>query len=90
MQKLIVTSSTYRQSSRVTPELLRRDPYNRLFARGPRFRLDAEMLRDDLEAKGPVKLSDVESAQKEILMTTRKMADEGRLQLGGKGGEEYV
>jgi flagellar motor switch protein FliG len=50
----------------------------------------AQMMKDDLEAKGPVKLSDVESAQKEILMTTRKMADEGRLQLGGKGGEEYV
>jgi flagellar motor switch protein FliG len=50
----------------------------------------AQMMKDDLEAKGPVKLSDVEAAQKEILMTTRKMADDGRLQLGGKGGEEYV
>jgi len=50
----------------------------------------AQMMKDDLEAKGPVKLSEVEAAQKEILMTTRKMADEGRLQLGGKGGEEYV
>jgi flagellar motor switch protein FliG len=50
----------------------------------------AQMMKDDLESKGPVKLSDVEAAQKEILMTTRKMADEGRLQLGGKGGEEYV
>ncbi|MGH9646616.1 MAG: DUF1553 domain-containing protein, partial [Bryobacteraceae bacterium] len=37
---------TYRQSSRVTPELLERDPENRLLARGPRFRLPAEMLRD--------------------------------------------
>ncbi|NOX55671.1 MAG: DUF1553 domain-containing protein, partial [Planctomycetes bacterium] len=44
--KLIVTSATYRQSSRVTPELLRRDPHNRLLARGPRFRLPAEMIRD--------------------------------------------
>ena len=42
----LVTSSVYRQSSRVTPELYRRDPENRLLARGPRFRLDAEMLRD--------------------------------------------
>ncbi|MGH8247555.1 MAG: DUF1553 domain-containing protein, partial [Gammaproteobacteria bacterium] len=44
--KFIVTSSTYRQSSRPTPELLRRDPENRLLARGPRFRLPAEIIRD--------------------------------------------
>jgi hypothetical protein len=42
----IVTSSTYRQSSRVTREVLERDPYNRLLARGPRFRLHAEGVRD--------------------------------------------
>ncbi len=46
MQKLIVTSAAYRQSSRVTPELLEKDPENRLIARGPRFRLPAEMVRD--------------------------------------------
>lgn len=45
--KLLVTSATYRQSSRVTPELVQRDPENRLLARGPRFRLDAEQLRDN-------------------------------------------
>ncbi len=44
--KLIVMSSTYRQSSRVTPELMERDRFNRLLARGPRYRLEAEMLRD--------------------------------------------
>jgi hypothetical protein len=44
--RLVVTSTTYRQSSRVTPELLARDPYNRLLARGPRFRADAEVVRD--------------------------------------------
>ena len=44
--RLIVTSSTYRQSSRATPELLARDPDNRLLARGPRLRLSAEMVRD--------------------------------------------
>jgi mono/diheme cytochrome c family protein len=44
--RLIVTSTTYRQSSRVTPELSARDPYNRLLARGPRFRVEAEMIRD--------------------------------------------
>jgi len=46
MQKTIVMSATYRQSSRVTPELLQRDPGNRLLARGPRLRMSAEMVRD--------------------------------------------
>jgi hypothetical protein len=44
--KQIVMSATYRQSSRVTPELLEADPDNRLYARGPRFRISAEMIRD--------------------------------------------
>jgi hypothetical protein len=44
--KRLVMSSTYRQASTATEELLQRDPRNRLLARGPRFRLDAEMLRD--------------------------------------------
>lgn len=44
--KLIVTSATYRQSSAVTPELLAKDPENRLLARGPRHRLPAEFIRD--------------------------------------------
>jgi hypothetical protein len=46
MQKLIVTSAAYRQSSKVTRELAERDPENRLLARGPRFRMPAEMIRD--------------------------------------------
>lgn len=46
MQKLIVMSAAYRQQSRVTPELLARDPENRLLARGPRFRLTGELIRD--------------------------------------------
>jgi hypothetical protein len=46
MQKTIVMSATYRQSSRATPELLQRDPENRLLARGPRLRLPAETVRD--------------------------------------------
>ncbi|HQZ63945.1 MAG TPA: PSD1 and planctomycete cytochrome C domain-containing protein [Planctomycetaceae bacterium] len=46
LQKLIVTSSVYRQASSVSPELLATDPDNELLARGPRFRLDAEVVRD--------------------------------------------
>lgn len=44
--KLLVSSAAYRQSAKVTPELFERDPENRLFARGPRVRLSAEMVRD--------------------------------------------
>lgn len=47
MHKLIVMSATYRQSSVATKALLNRDPGNRLLARGPRFRLDAELIRDN-------------------------------------------
>lgn len=48
----------------------------------------AEMLREDLEAKGPVRLSEVESEQKEILKIARRLADEGQIQLGGGGSED--
>jgi flagellar motor switch protein FliG len=50
----------------------------------------AEMLREDLESKGPVRLSEVEREQKEILKIARRLADEGQIQLGGKGEDEYV
>jgi hypothetical protein len=46
LHRLIVDSATYRQSSRVTARLHRRDPYNRLLARGPRFRVEGEVVRD--------------------------------------------
>jgi hypothetical protein len=46
MHRLIVTSATYRQSSRVTPESLKHDPYNRLLGRGARFRLTSQAIRD--------------------------------------------
>jgi flagellar motor switch protein FliG len=50
----------------------------------------AEMMREDLESKGPVRLSDVESNQKEILKIVRRLADEGQIALGGKNEEAYV
>lgn len=50
----------------------------------------AEMMRDDLEAKGPVRLSEVEAAQKEILTIARRLSEDGQIALGGQGGDEYV
>lgn len=50
----------------------------------------AEMLKDDLEASLPVKLSEVEAAQREILDVARRLADEGTISLGSRGGETYV
>jgi hypothetical protein len=53
MQKIIVMSATYRQSSKTSPELLAKDPENRLLARGPRYRLGPEVIRDQaLNASG--------------------------------------
>lgn len=53
LHRLIVTSATYQQSSRLTPALLAKDPENKLLARGPRVRLEAEMIRDTvLHASG--------------------------------------
>ncbi|MGA7180237.1 MAG: flagellar motor switch protein FliG [Thiobacillaceae bacterium] len=50
----------------------------------------AEMLREDLESKGPVRLSEVENEQKQILQTVKRLAEEGQLVISGKGGEVYV
>ncbi len=59
MHKLIVSSATYRQSSQVGPAAYRRDPENRLLARGPRMRLDAEEVRDACLAASGLLLSQV-------------------------------
>ncbi len=50
----------------------------------------AEMMRDDLENKGPVRLSEVEGAQKEVLAIARRMSESGEIVLGGKGAEQFV
>jgi flagellar motor switch protein FliG len=50
----------------------------------------AEILKDDMEARGPVKLAEVEAAQKEIIVIAQRMAEEGTISLGGKGGGEFV
>lgn len=50
----------------------------------------AETVREDLEAKGPVKLSEVETQHKEILKIVRRLADAGQIAIGGGGGDEFV
>jgi flagellar motor switch protein FliG len=50
----------------------------------------AEILKDDMEARGPVKLTDVEAAQKEIVVIAQRLAEEGTISLGGKAGAEFV
>ncbi|MCA9174175.1 MAG: DUF1553 domain-containing protein, partial [Planctomycetales bacterium] len=59
LHKSIVMSATYRQSSRLTPELAKADPRNRWLARGPRFRMDAEMIRDTALAISGLLVSDL-------------------------------
>ncbi|KKN28412.1 hypothetical protein LCGC14_0854460 [marine sediment metagenome] len=49
-----------------------------------------EMMRDDLEAMGPVRLSDVEGAQKAILTAARSLSDKGEIMLGGSGGDDFI
>jgi flagellar motor switch protein FliG len=49
-----------------------------------------EMLREDLEAMGPVRVSDVEAQQKQILQVVRRLADEGQIVFGSQGEESYV
>ena len=50
----------------------------------------ADMMRDDLEVKGPVRLSEVDAAQKEVLAAARRLADSGQINLSSGGGDEYV
>jgi flagellar motor switch protein FliG len=50
----------------------------------------AEMLREDLESKGPVRISEVEAEQKEVIKIVRRLAEEGQIVLGGKGEESFV
>jgi flagellar motor switch protein FliG len=50
----------------------------------------AETLREDLDSRGPVRLSEVEAEQKELLKTVRRLADEGQIVLGGGGDDELV
>lgn len=79
-----VSTDTLLLALKATEEELKEKIFKNMSSRA------AEMLKDDLEAKGPVKVSEVEGAQKEILTIARRLADEGQISLGGGGGEEMI
>ena len=85
MQELLrqVSSDQLLLALKGTDEPLKEKMYKNMSQRA------AEMLKDDLEAKGPVRVSEVEGAQKEILKLARKLAEAGTIALGGKG-EQFV
>ena len=66
LQKLILTSATYQQSSRLSPALLKADPENRLLARGPRYRLSAAVIRDQALAVSGLLVDDVGGAPQTV------------------------
>jgi len=78
-----VSSETLVVALKAAPDPLKEKVFNNMSKRA------SEMLRDDMEVRGPVKLSEVETAQKEILAIARRMADAGEITLGGHG-DEYV
>jgi flagellar motor switch protein FliG len=86
MQQLLreVSSDTLILALKGADETMREKIFSNMSKRA------AEIMRDDLENKGPVRLSEVENAQKEILAIARRMADSGEIALGGKGAEQYV
>ena len=86
MQTLLreVSSDQLLLALRGAPEGLREKIFNNMSSRA------AEMLKDDLEAAPPVKLSEVEASQKEILTVARRLSDAGEINLGGSGGEEFI
>jgi flagellar motor switch protein FliG len=86
MQTLLreVSTDTLVLALKGTDETIRQKIFKNMSQRA------AEMLKDDLETKGPVRLSEVEAAQKEILTIARRLADEGQIVLGGAGGEAMV
>ena len=86
MQTLLreVSSDQLLLALRGAPEPLRDKIFGNMSSRA------AEMLKDDLEAAPPAKLSDVEASQKEILTVARRLSDAGEINLGGGGGEEFI
>ncbi|MEJ2755586.1 MAG: flagellar motor switch protein FliG, partial [Gammaproteobacteria bacterium] len=79
-----VTSETLILALKGADEIIKEKIFSNMSSRA------ADLLRDDLEAKGPVRVSEVEGAQKEIIAVARRMAEAGEIVLGGKGGEEMI
>ncbi len=79
-----VSSGQLLLALRGAPDELQEKIFNNMSSRA------AEMLKDDLEAAPPVKVSDVEAAQKEILSVARKLADAGEIMFGGGGGDDFI
>jgi len=79
-----VTSEQLLLALKGTTELVKEKIFSNMSKRA------ADLLRDDLEMQGPVKVSDVEKAQRDILATARILAEEGKIALGNKGGDEMI
>jgi len=86
MQKLIqkLSSDDMILALKGSDEIIKEKFFNNMSKRA------AEIMRDDLDAKGPVKVSDVEKAQKKILVTARKLAEDGEITLRSKGSDEMI
>jgi flagellar motor switch protein FliG len=86
MQTLLreISSEQLLLALRGAPEALREKIFKNMSARA------AEMLKDDLEAAPPAKVSEVEASQKEILTVARRLSDAGEINLGGSGGEAFI
>jgi len=86
MQTLLreISSDQLLLALRGAPEPLREKIFKNMSSRA------AEMLKDDLEAAPPAKLSDVENSQKEVLTVARRLSDAGEINLGGSGSEEFI
>ena len=75
--KLLVTSAAYRQSAATTPEKLEKDPQNRLLSRGPRFRMDAEMIRDYALAASGLLVAQDRRAERQAVPARRRLGSGG-------------
>ena len=82
--KLMVTSATYRQAATTTPEKLEKDPQNRLLSRGPRFRMDAEMVRDYALAASGLLVRKIGGP------SVKPYQPEGRLGSGGDDRQQHA
>jgi len=79
-----VSNDTLTLAMKASPDEVKEKIFRNISSRA------ADMIREDLEVMGPVRLSDVEKAQGEIIKIVRKMEEEGRIVLGGRGGEDVL